>query len=195
MLLRIRGGDMKKVQPIRDERIIDGMKHYFRIRSLRNYLFFCIGIYSGLRVSDLCMLRVEEVRGSHVSLTEKKNKHAKRFIIHPSIREDLDRYISGMSDGDYLFASRQRKKVSRIKYQPIDRTTAYRFLNEAAREFGLKEIGCHTLRKTWAYRLYMQDPKNLALLMDMFGHSDPRETLDYIGLTQDMMDKAIMSLR
>lgn len=33
---------MKKVQPIRDERVIDGMKHYFWLRSIRNYLFFCI---------------------------------------------------------------------------------------------------------------------------------------------------------
>lgn len=186
---------MKKVQPIRDERIIDGMKEYFMMRSMRNYLFFCIGIYSGLRVSDLCKLRVDEVRGSHVSLIEQKNKHAKRFIIHPSIRDDLDEYISSMKGSDYLFASRQRKKISRMKNQPIDRTTAYRFLNDAAREFGLREIGCHTLRKTWAYRLYMHNPENLALLMDMFGHSDPRETLAYIGLTQDMMDKAIMALR
>lgn len=186
---------MKKVQPIRDERIVDGMKHYFYVRSMRNYLFFCIGIYSGLRVSDLCNLQVGEVRGSHVSLIEKKNRHAKKFIIHPSIRDDLDRYIAGMQDTDYLFPSRQRKRISRIQNLPIDRTTAYRFLVEAAQEFGLKEIGCHTLRKTWAYRLYMQNPENLALLMKMFGHSDPRETLDYIGITQDMMDQAILALR
>lgn len=31
---------MRKVQPIRDERVIDGMKEYFYIRSMRNYLFF-----------------------------------------------------------------------------------------------------------------------------------------------------------
>lgn len=39
---------MRKFQPIRDERVIDGMKEYFYIRSMRNYLFFCMGIYSGL---------------------------------------------------------------------------------------------------------------------------------------------------
>lgn len=186
---------MKKVQPIRDERIIEGMKHYFRVRNMRDYLFFCIGIYSGLRVSDLCRLRVGDVRGTHVDIVEKKNKHAKRFIIHPSIRDDLDRFIAGKKDTDYLFASRQKKTISRLKHQPIDRTTAYRFLNDAAREFGLKDIGTHTLRKTWAYRLYKQDPNNLALLMEMFGHTDPADTLDYIGITQDMMDQAIMSLR
>lgn len=186
---------MKKVQPIRDERIVEGMKHYFFLRSMRNYLFFCIGIYSGLRVSDLCRLRVAEVKGSHVSLTEKKNKNFKRFIIHPSIRDLLDQYILGKRDSEFLFPSRQIKMISRMPNQPIDRTTAYRFLRQAGVEFGVKEIGCHSLRKTWAYRLYMQDQRNLALLMEAFGHTDPAVTLEYIGITQDMMDRAISALR
>nr|WP_154957900.1 tyrosine-type recombinase/integrase [Paenibacillus xylanexedens] len=100
-----------------------------------------------------------------------------------------------MFPNDCLFPSRQVKTVSRMRKQPIDRTTVYRFLSEAAREFRLKDIGVHSLRETWAYRLYMDDPENLALLMEMFGHSDPKETLDYIGLTQDMMDRAILKLR
>lgn len=186
---------MNRVQPIRDVRIIEGMKEYFRVRSLRDYLFFCLGIYSGLRVSDLCRLRVGDVRGSHVRIKEKKNRNSRLFIIHPSIRADLDRYIAGKKDTDYLFVSRQRKKVSRLKNQPIDRTTAYRILNEAAREFGLQEIGCHTLRKTWAYHIYKQDSGNLALLMEAFGHKDPAVTLRYIGVTQDQMDAAIAALR
>ncbi|MHA6530199.1 tyrosine-type recombinase/integrase [Paenibacillus sp. BAC0078] len=186
---------MRKVQPIRDERVIEGMKDYFYNRSMRNYLFFCMGIYSGLRVSDLLKLQVMQTKGTHISMVEQKNKHAKMFIIHPSIRSDLDDFTVGMHQKDYLFASRQIKTISRMRNRPIDRTTAYRILSDAAREFKLKDIGVHSLRKTWAYRLYMDNPENLALLMDMFGHSDPRETLDYIGLTQDMMDKAILNLR
>lgn len=186
---------MNVVQPIRDEAIIDGLKQYFFIRSMRDYLFFCMGIYSGLRVSDLLQLRAGMVRGSHVKLTEKKNVHDKMFIIHPSIRKELDKYTAGMQDIDYLFPSRQIKKKFRIKKQPIHRSTAYRMLNKAANEFGLQEIGCHTLRKTWGYRLFKQNPENLPLLMKMYGHTDPTYTLDYIGMTQDMMDAAIARLR
>nr|WP_202113032.1 tyrosine-type recombinase/integrase [Paenibacillus sp. MMS18-CY102] len=161
---------------------------------MRDYLFFCFGIYSGLRVSDLCRLQAGMVRDSHVNMREKKNKHRKRFIIHPSIREDLDRYIATMKDTDFLFPSRQRKKKSRMRFQPFDRSTAYKMLNKAAKQFGLHEIGCHTMRKTWGYQLYIQDPRNLALLMEMYGHSDPAVTLRYIGFTQDMMDAAIIRL-
>ena len=128
---------MRHVQPITDDRIIEGMKHYFYVRSIRNYLFYCIGIYSGLRVSDLCRLCVHHVRGPHIYIREKKNSNTRRFIIHPSLRADIDRYIADMADDEYLFASRQKKTISRLENQPIDRTTAYRFLNEAAQQFGI----------------------------------------------------------
>lgn len=186
---------MNTVQPIRDERVIDELKRYFYRNSTRDYLFFCMGIYSGLRVSDLLSLKVGMVRGTHVKITEKKNVHDKLFIIHPSIRKELDKYIEGRTDHEYLFPSRQVKKHLKLHKQPIHRSTAYRLLNKAAEIYGLKDIGTHTLRKTWGYRLYKQDTENLALLMKMYGHSDPAYTLDYIGMTQDLMDAAIARLK
>ena len=185
---------MNFVQPIRDPKVVEAIKKYLKLRSLRNYLFFCFGIYSGLRVSDLLTLRVGMVRDTHVKLTEKKNKNRKRFIVHPAIKEDLERYIADMDDDDYLFPSRQIKTKSRLREQPIDRSTAYRMLNDAARQFELEEIGTHTMRKTWGYHLYSQDPRNLVLLMEMYNHSDTAITLRYIGVTQDMMDAAIIRL-
>lgn len=186
---------MNFVQPIRDQDIIDGIKEYLKSKSLRNYLFFCLGIYSGLRVSDLLELRVGMVKSTHVNMTESKNKNKKKFIIHPSIREDLNRFIEGKNDHEYLFVSRQVKQKSKMKGKPIDRSTAYKILNDAAKQFGLSEIGTHTLRKTWGYQLYTQDPRNLALLMEMYNHKDPSDTLRYIGITQDMMDAAIVRLK
>ncbi|OIJ12671.1 hypothetical protein BKP37_12780 [Anaerobacillus alkalilacustris] len=186
---------MNFVQPIRDPDVIEGIKQYLRLRSMRDYLFFCFGIYSGLRVSDLRMLRVGMVRNKkHIKLIEQKNKKPKKFIIHPKIQGDLEKFISGKRDDEFLFASRQIKTKSKLRGQPIDRSTAYKMLNKAAREFGLDEIGCHTLRKTWGYHIYMQNPHNLALLMEMFGHSNLHITLRYIGVTQDMADAATIRL-
>ena len=185
---------MNFVEPIRDPEVIKGIKQYLKLRSMRNYLFFCLGIYSGLRVSDLLTLRVSMVKGTHVSIIEKKTKKTKKFLIHPSIRDDLDKFIAGKEDTEYLFPSRQKKKKSRIKGRPIDRSTAYKMLNNAARKFKLVDIGTHTMRKTWGYHLYMQSPTNLALLMKMFNHSDETITLMYIGVTQEMMDDQTRAL-
>lgn len=156
---------------------------------------FCFGIYSGLRISDLLQLKVGMVRNStHIKLIEQKNKNKKKFIIHPSIRKDLDNYIKDMKDDEYLFASRQIKNKTKIKGEPITRGAAYKILKDVANYFELEEIGTHTLRKTWGYLLYEQDPKNISLLMEIYGHKDPANTLSYIGFSQDMMDRAIIQL-
>lgn len=192
---------MKTVQPIRDKEIIQQIKNYLRLTNERNYILFCLGIHSGLRVSDLLKLKVGSVRDQiHVhyipekTKKRKKKRKEKKFIIHSDIRDDLIRYIQDKDNEDYLFPSRQRKTISGAAGEPIHRVTAYKMLNNVAQRFGLKEIGTHTLRKTWGYHLYKDDPYNLALLMDMFGHEDMTTTLLYLGLTQDAMDAAILRL-
>lgn len=186
---------MNFVQPIRDPQMVEAIRQYFKVRNFRNYIFFSLGVYSGLRVSDLLNLKVGQVRGSHIDIVEAKTKKRKRFIIHPDIRADLDYFIRDMQDHEYLFQSRQRKKHTGFVGRPIDRSTAYKMLQEAANHFGLVDIGTHTMRKTWGYHLYMADPRNLALLMKMFNHSSETVTLMYLGLTQDLMDSAIRRLR
>ncbi|MCD9026035.1 tyrosine-type recombinase/integrase [Cohnella silvisoli] len=197
---------MSTVQPIRDKEVVAEIASTLRFTSERNYIFFCMGVYSGLRVSDLLTLQVSAVRNqTHISLIEHKTRNTrkkvkkKKFIIHPDLYDDLQRYIEGMEDDEFLFASRQKKTKSGERGQPFNRATAYRMLNKIAKPFGLKEIGCHTLRKTWGYQLLTnaepdQAPYVLALLMEMFGHSDPMYTFRYLGLTQDAMDTAIRRL-
>ncbi len=192
---------MEEVQPIRDIKTINAICNYLKQTSQRNYILFLLGIHSGLRVSDLLRLKVGAVRDqTHVNFIPEKTKNRKKkrkklkFVIHDDIRADLMRYIEGKDGDEYLFPSRQRKTLTGAVGEPIDRVTAYRMLNNAARRFGLKEIGTHTMRKTWGYHLYRKNPRNLALLMKMFGHEDLDTTLLYLGLTQDEMDAEIQGL-
>jgi len=129
-----------------------------------------------------------------VHIVEGKTGKKKRFIIHTELRPDLNEYIRDMADNDYLFPSRQKKKRTGLRKRPIGRSQAYKMLNKVAGRFGLKEIGCHTMRKTWGYKLWMDDERNLPLLMEMFNHSSESITLRYLGLTQDAMDRAILRM-
>lgn len=193
---------MNEVQPIRDMEVIVQIQNYLKVTSFRNYIFFSMGIHSGLRVSDLLQLKAGAVRDqAHINFVaektknrKKKKRKRKKFIIHQDIYRDLMLYIDEMGDDDYLFPSRQRKKLTGAKGQPIDRITAYKMISGVAARFGLTDIGVHSLRKTWGYHLYKDNPMNLALLMDMFGHEDITTTLRYIGITQDSMDEAIRRL-
>jgi integrase len=198
---------MKFVQPIRDIGIVVGFKNYLRVRSFRDYLLFSMGIHSGLRIADLLNLQVWQVRNQmHVTFIAQKTKNRKRkrrkekkFIIHPDYKDDLEIYIRDMRDDEYLFASRQRKTLTGEVGLPIRRETAWRMLSKAAKHFGLEEIGCHSLRKTWGYHLITSTPPEqaayvMALLMEAFGHETQEETLRYLGLTQDALDAMILRL-
>ncbi|MBU0452938.1 site-specific integrase, partial [Bacillus thuringiensis] len=175
---------MNFVQPIRDSEQIQQIKEYLKEKNARNYILFVMGINTGLRISDILKLKVGDLKGSHISMREMKTGKQKRIQITAALKRELRWFNENREDDEYLLKSRQGKN------RPIGRSMAYKILSGAAAEFGLDEIGTHTLRKTYGYHMYMQT-KNIALLMEIFNHSSEKVTLRYIGVNQDAMDKAM----
>lgn len=175
---------MNEVQPIRDPQKIEEVKNILKKKSYRDWFLFVMGINTGLRISDLLVLKVKDVKNKeHITIREKKTDKDKRFKVKSGLRAIIRDYIKGMDDEDYLFPSQKTGK-------PIQRVQAYKILNGAAKEAGLDEIGTHTMRKTFGYHFYKKT-KDVALLQEMFNHSAPSITLRYIGINQDVMDKAM----
>lgn len=179
---------MNYVQPIREPEKINEMKAYLKSISERNYMLFLLGISTGLRISDILQLKKEDLLNTHVSIRETKTRKQKRIRIPPGNRKEIIDYARRLKDGDYVIKSRQGLN------RPIDRSTAYRILREAAEQVNLSEIGTHTLRKTFGYHFYQQT-KDVAMLQEMFNHSSPQITLRYIGINQDSMDKAMLKFK
>lgn len=176
---------MNEVQPIRDKNKIEEMKIELLKNCYRDFMLFLVGINTGLRISDLLKLIVKDVKNkTHIILKEQKTGKIKKFFINSQLREGIDKYIQGMEDKECLFKSQKGNN------KPISRVQAYRILNNASEKIGLKEIGTHTLRKTFGYWHYQQY-KDIALLQELFNHSAPSITLRYIGINQDIMDRTI----
>jgi integrase len=176
---------MNKVDPIRDKNKIKEIKNILKKKSNRNYMLFVLGINTGLRIGDLLRLKVEDVKDkSHIIIKEQKTSKNKQFLINSNLRTELYKYIEGMDDHEYLFQSRVGQN------KPISRFQAYRILSAAGREAGLDRIACHSTRKTFGYHHYKRY-KDVALLQKLFNHSSPAITLDYIGITQDIIDDSI----
>lgn len=176
---------MKKVEPIRDKEKIEMMKSELLKSGLRDYLLFALGINTGFRISDLLRLKVIDVKEkSHIQIKEKKTGKEKRSYINSKLKKDIDRYITNLSDNEFLFQSQKGDN------KPISRVQAYRILTKAAETISLENIGTHTLRKTFGYWHYKQH-KDVALLQELFNHSAPSVTLKYIGINQDIMDNSL----
>jgi integrase len=179
---------MNTVEPIRDMNLVLDIADYLRVRNERDYVMFMFGIYSGLRISDILLFRVRDVRDKDsIWIREMKTNKEKRFAINNELKHIIRDYISDKKDYEYLFKSKKGKN------SPISRQQAYNVINGAANTFGLESIGTHTLRKTFGYHSYQQN-KDAVTLMKIFNHSDISVTLRYIGINQDTMDAVIKKL-
>lgn len=178
---------MNTVQPIRDIETLNDIYEYLNSQRKRNGLLFAFGIYTGLRISDILSIKVRQVRNQrYISLREKKTRKEKNIPINKFLKHCIDEYIVDMKNYEYLFYGRKRTK-------PMTRQQAYNILSSAAERFGVQSVGTHTLRKTFGYHMY-QKTHDVAMLMDIFNHSDPAVTLRYIGVNQDTKDKFYMGV-
>ncbi|MFS0783568.1 site-specific integrase [Bacillus sp. 1P06AnD] len=180
---------MNFVQPIRDMEKVEAIKAYLKNKNERDYILFVTGINTGLRISDILKLKVKDVKGMHIAIREQKTDKQKWIRITPSLKRELKHFIQGMSDDHFIFKSREGVN------KPIGRSMAYKILREVADEFNLQNIGTHTLRKTFGYHFYYQQGKDVAMLQEIFNHSSPNITRRYIGVNQDIMDKAMANFK
>ncbi len=174
-----------KVEPIRDIKKIKEIKEHLLQRSYRNYFLFSFGINSGLRISDLLPLRAGNVRNQQYFIVqEKKTDKFRKVVITKVLKEDIAKYTYHMADDQLLFPSQKGNG-------PITRIHAWKIIHDAAKACGVEgAIGTHTLRKTFGYHFYQQY-KDIAMLQYIFGHSSPAITFRYIGINDDMVNRAM----
>lgn len=178
---------MNTVQPIRDKRKLEEIKEELKKNGTRDYMMFLTGINSGMRVSDIIRLNVDDVRNTdgtmkeHITIIEKKTKKIKKFPLCNNLLVEMEKYTRNMAQREFLFESRKGEN------KPITTTQAYRIIKSAGRKVGIENIGTHTMRKTFGYHHYKKF-KDIALLQEIFNHSSPSITLRYIGINQEEID-------
>ena len=135
-------------------------------------------INSGLRVSDILKLKVEDVIDTDfVRLREKKTGKYKMFPLRADIKKLLAQYTKNRKLSEPIFMGNKGAK--------LDRSQVYRMINRACTALGIEgNVGTHTMRKTFGYHHYKQF-RDIALLQTIFNHSSPQITMRYIGITQD----------
>lgn len=190
---------MELVEPIRDKKAVENMKLHLKEHDLRGWLIFIVGINSGLRISDLLTLTVEDVKNrDRITVREQKTDKRKDFPLSESVKKAVDAYLrqTGLKEG-YLFPSRKRDKDGRPR--PINRITAWAILNRAAEAAGIitkangVRIGTHSLRKTFGYHAY-ESGIDITRIMQLLNHSSEKMCLRYIGITKEELDNVYINL-
>lgn len=165
-------------------------------------MLFVLGVGTGYRAGDLVKLRVgdvkQAVKDGYFSILEEKKANSKNIKkvnlvpreveIVPKLTNILNNYIKGKRDYEYMF--RSRKGVNRH----IQVSTVSRMLGEVGKEFGLKNISAHSMRKTYALRIYRKSNEDIEAVMKLLGHSSKEITRRYLGLDKELFSQYAKSI-
>jgi integrase len=148
-------------------------------------LLISIGVFTGLRISDLLKLRFSQFEDSEIlTIQEQKTKKTRRIKINQDLKEIIDRVKDkmGVTNTDqYIFLNRYGTK-------PIDESWINVNLKRIFKKYGIEvegNVSSHMFRKTLGNRvlkLNNYSNESVILLMELFGHSSPAITKRYLGI-------------
>ena len=180
----------QEVRYINKSDLVDIRKYFKENKKIIMLALINIGVNVGLRISDLSRLRFENINGDYtIRLKEKKTKKNRKIkfnsICQKAIKELKFYYkeLGFSSEEGFLFKSLNRKYVKELIDKPIST------VNKARKDLNISyPIGTHSLRKTWGHRVY-KGTLDIAIVMTILNHSSANQTLKYIGIEQEMINK------
>ena len=145
-------------------------------------LYIIISVNTGLRISDVIKLKLENLKADTIKLIEKKTNKRKEVKINDNIREAL-KHVTGLTDG-YLFTS---QKNTLYTTQSINRILKDTFRKEAK----TLNISSHSMRKSFGRKVYEsqgESEKALNYLSELFNHTSLSITRKYLGIRQEELN-------
>ena len=145
---------------------------------------------TGLRVSELCQLRIVDLQSdrNQIRVVQGKNHKDRYTIFSPRLQEELRIYWRLYRPKDWLFPS------TLFPDRPLTRFAVERAFTDAVERAGLPERGgIHSLRHSFATHLLEAgiDPLTLQRLM---GHTRLATTTTYLHVRQEHLDKISSTL-
>ena len=135
---------------------------------------------AGLRVSELCHLKVGDIDSARMTIRVEQGKGAKdRYtLLSPRLLRELRRYWSLHRPKEWLFCA------TREVDQPISTTTAQKIFYAAKRRAGIgKDCGIHGLRHAFATHL-LEAGVDIHTIQRLMGHGHISSTLRYFHLAR-----------
>ena len=161
-------------------------------------LLISIGVFTGLRISDLLQLRFNQFEGTDIlTITEIKTKKQRRIKINQDLKEIVARLKFKMNIVD----TNQSIFINKYGTKPIDKSYVNVKLKEIFKKYDIILEGnasSHLFRKTLGnrvLRLNNYSAESVILLMELFSHSSPAMTKKYLGIREKEIHDVYDSVR
>lgn len=205
-----RKGNRTAVEPLYSADDVHALGDYLKKEDAEReqpaYMIWLLCVNGGFRIGDVLRLRIAAVCGKgkkvkdHITLREEKRNKVINRKLPDEVRKRLQGYVNGLDwekvkYQTYLFES------PRNPGKPYSYVWMNARLKEAAAVCGIEQpVTTHTMRKTFAYHYYINNKDDRGvfaterecleyLSSDILKHGSVAETLRYIGINQDKIDR------
>jgi integrase len=171
-----------------------------RLEKDENYKFcllISIGVFTGLRISDLLTLKYSDLLNNETFyIREKKTQKQRSIKVNKDLKEIVIRVVqkSRVNDLEQLIF------INKYGTKPIDKSYVNVKLKEIIKMYRIRlegNVSTHTFRKTLGRRVMEVNNysnESLILLMDLFGHSSMSITKRYLGIREQEIHNVYDSL-
>ena len=194
------------VDPIKDIKDVERCKEFLKNRTenaperykksyAKDLLLFKIAINIGLRVNDLLSITWDDIFKPETRQfkqyfvpKEQKTKKVRQIFINEAFRSAVKEYLKYVPDvklEGYIFTNRQGNRLSDASVDKL--------MKLLEKNLGLENLSTHSLRKTFAYHMYMQT-QDLSLVQEILQHSSVAVTRRYLGISQEVKKNAYNEL-
>jgi integrase len=184
--------------PRETREILDAFEGEF---ATRDRCLFALGCSTGFRISELLALRVKDllngpqlaevVRVPRRAMKGKKNSRTARLA--PFARPFVAAWLEELEALD-LAEPDVPLFLSRKSLRPISRVQAWRILRQAFRAAEIYgpdySLGTHTMRKTYADRMYAHYG-DIFKVQKAMGHASPASTVNYLSFHDEEQAEAV----
>ena len=159
---------------------------------IRDWMIIDLALGTGLRVQEISDLKVNDLHIDYdqSSLTVQNGKGGKKRNVRfgSKLKAHLKKYLKlQLNTGPYLFSSSRGEKLSR--------TALLLIAKNCYKQSGLpSHYHFHSLRHTYATRLYKSSNHNLRLVQKQLGHSSVATTQVYADVLDEDVTIALEKL-
>lgn len=154
----------------------------------RDFAILTLFLNCGLRLSELCNIKVKDIRGDILVVRGKGDKDRTVYLNEKCI-EAIERYMEERKNikNPYLFLSERKIKISKRNVQYIVQN------NISATGLDTSKYTTHKLRHTAATLLYKHSQVDIRTIQKILGHESIGTTQVYTHVDDEQVRKAIKS--
>lgn len=144
-----------------------------------------LGYAAGLRVSEVCRLRVEDLDAKRSAITVRGGKGGKdrQTLLSPMLASQLRRYWAMVRPAGPWMLPGSKPGV------PLNRRVLQDGIRRAVRQIGLtKRITFHSLRHSFATHM-LEAGVDLRVIQSMLGHASIGTTTRYLRVRSDLLSE------